>query len=96
MAQWKRTQLVTMRTRVQSLVSFSGLRIWYCLSCGVSHRSSWDLVLLWRRLAAAASIRPLAWEFPYAMGAALKKKTKKTHALINIYKSLILTGQGVV
>ena len=37
-----------------------------------------DLVVLWlwRRLAAVAPIRPLAWEPPYAAGAALKK-TKK-------------------
>ena len=39
-----------------------------------------DPVLLWLglRLAAAAPIWPLAWELPYATGAALKKeKTKK-------------------
>ena len=34
-------------------------------------------VLLWRRLAAAALIRPLAWELPYAMGVALKRPKKK-------------------
>ena len=28
--QWVRTQLVSMRMRVRSLVSFSGLRIWHC------------------------------------------------------------------
>ena len=35
-----------------------------------------DLALLWRwgRLATAAQIQPRAWEFPYAMGVALKKK----------------------
>ena len=31
---------------------------------------------LWRRPAAAAPIQPLAWERPYAAGAALKKKKK--------------------
>ena len=38
-----------------------------------------DLVLLWLwpRLAATAPIRPLAWELPYAMGAALKKDRKE-------------------
>ena len=37
-----------------------------------------DLVLLWLwcRLAATALIRPLAWEPPYATGAALKGKKK--------------------
>ena len=36
-----------------------------------------DVALLWRRPAAVALIRPLAWEPPYAMGVALKKKKKK-------------------
>ena len=35
------------------------------------------LLWLWHRLAAAVVIRPLAWELPYAIGAALKKKRKK-------------------
>ena len=38
-----------------------------------------DLVFLWLwcRLAAVAPIRPLAWELPYAAGAALKSKKKE-------------------
>ena len=36
-----------------------------------------DLAWLWHRPATAALIRPLAWEFPYAVGAALEKKRKK-------------------
>ena len=38
-----------------------------------------DLMLLWLwcRQAAVAPIRPLAWELPYAMGAALKSKKKR-------------------
>ena len=55
------------------------------MSCGVGHRRSSDpeLLWLWRRPAAAAPIRPLAWEPPYAMAAAQemakrqKKKKKK-------------------
>ena len=39
-------------------------RIWCCCGCG-------------KGLAAAAPISPLAWEVPYAEGAALKKQTKK-------------------
>ena len=35
------------------------------------------LLQLWHRPAAAALIRPLAWERPYVTGAALKKKKKK-------------------
>ena len=48
------------------------------MSCGVGHRLSSDLALLWlwRRLAATALIRPLAWEPPYAMGAAQEKWQK--------------------
>ena len=48
------------------------------MSCGVGHRRGLDLMLLWlwRRPAAAAPIRHLAWELPYAAGAALKRKTK--------------------
>ena len=44
------------------------------MSCGVGHRSSLDLVLLWlwRRLVGEALIGPLAWELPYAVGVALK------------------------
>ena len=52
------------------------------MSCGVGHRHSSDptLLWLWQRLAAVATIRPLAWETPYAMTAALKRqKTGKTN-----------------
>ena len=45
------------------------------MSCGVGRRCSSDLAWLW--LAAVAPIRPLAWEPPFAMGAALKKQKKK-------------------
>jgi len=34
------------------------------------------LLWLWCRLAATARIRPLAWEPPYATGAALKRQNK--------------------
>ena len=49
------------------------------MSCGVGRRRGSDPVLLWlwRRPAAVAPIRPLAWEPSYAMGAVLKNKTKK-------------------
>ena len=35
------------------------------------------LLWLWHRLAAVALIGPLAWEPPYAVGTALKKKKRK-------------------
>ena len=42
------------------------------VSCGVGCRlgSDPELLWLWRRPVATAPIRPLAWELPYAMGAA--------------------------
>ena len=49
------------------------------MSCSVGHRCGSDplLLWLWRRLAAPALIGPLAWELPYAMDTALKKKRQK-------------------
>ena len=40
------------------------------------------LLWLWLSLAAVAPIGPLAWEPPYAVGAALKKKKKKKKKVI--------------
>ena len=64
MVQRKRIQLGTMRLQVPSLALLSGLRTWHCCK-------------LWCRMAAAAPIRPLAWEFAYASGVVLKSKKKK-------------------
>ena len=49
------------------------------LSCGIGRRRGSDLVLLWlwRRLAAAALIEPLAWQLPSATSVALESKKKK-------------------
>ena len=49
------------------------------MSCGIGHTHSLDPVLLWLwcRPAATARIQPLAWEIPYAVGTALKRKKKK-------------------
>ena len=54
--------------------SIPGLTQWVAMSCGVGHRSSLDLALLWLlgKRAAAAPILPLAWELPYAISAAPK------------------------
>jgi len=59
------------------------------VSCGVGCRRCSDPVLLWLwcRLVATAPIRPLAWEPPYAAGAALekaKRQKKKKHTWVNI------------
>ena len=63
MVQWKQIQLGT-RLWIRSLTSLRGLRIWCCRE-------------LWCWLAAVALIRPLAWEPPYAAGAALKSNKKR-------------------
>ena len=49
------------------------------MSSGVGRRHGLDLALLWlwRRPAAAALIRPLAWEPPYAKGTALKTQKRE-------------------
>ena len=49
------------------------------MSYDVGHRRSSDpeLLRLWCRPVATALIRPLAWEPPYAAGAALEKTKKK-------------------
>ena len=65
-----------MRMWVRSLASVGELRISVAVSCGVGgwHGSDLALLWLWCRLAAAAPIRFLAWEPPYAMGMALKRQ----------------------
>ena len=49
------------------------------VSCGIGHRCSSDpeLLWLWCRPVATAPIRPLAWEPPYAAGAALEKAKRQ-------------------
>ena len=44
---------------------------------GRRHGSDPALLWLWHRPAATALIRPLAWESPYAVGAALEKAKKQ-------------------
>ena len=49
------------------------------MSSGVDGKCGLDpaLLLLWHRPAAIAQIQSLAWERPYASGAALKKSKNK-------------------
>ena len=62
-------------------------------SSSISRRCSSDLVLLWlwRWPVAAAPIRTLAWEFPYAVAAALKKNNNK-----NLSNKNLKTGVPIV
>ena len=57
------------------------------VSCSAGHRHGSDpaLIWLWGRVAAAAPIRPLAWEPPYATSAALKRKQKQTPYILHCY-----------
>ena len=50
----------------------AGIAVSYGVGCSCS--SDPVLLWLWCRLAAAALIRPLAWEPPYVAGVALKSK----------------------
>ena len=56
------------------------------MSCGVGRRHSWNPESLWPwcRLVAVALTGPLAWEFPYAASAILKKKKKNSIIIIPI------------
>ena len=59
------------------------------MSCGVDCRRGLDPVLLWlwHRPVGTGPMRPLAWEPPYAAGAALektKKQEKKKNQGVNV------------
>ena len=75
MAQW-----LTNPTRNHKVAgSVPALAQWVAVRCGVGCRRGSDpaLLWLWCRLAATAPIRPLAWEPPYAAGAAQEMAKKK-------------------
>ena len=71
------------------------------MSCGVGRRCYLDpmLLWLWHRPVATALIRPLVWEPPYAVGAALRKKRQKKkktwfyrRTLTNIQETILETN----
>ena len=70
-----------MRMWIQSLALLSGLRIQHCreLWCRLQTEIGSQVAVLWLWCwpATTAPFRPLAWEPPYATGAALKKKRPK-------------------
>ena len=85
---------------VRAPASLSGLMIrrcyelWWARRCG-RHGLDSALLWLWHRPSAAAPIRPLAWEPPYAVGMALKrtsppqkKREKKTQKHLYCYLCL--------
>ena len=87
-----------MRMQVlRSLASLSGLGSDVPVSCGVGHRFFSDPLLLWLwcRPVATALIVPLAWEPPYAAGAALKRQERKKESSPSFAESAQLSGAGV-
>ena len=69
------------------------------MSCGVGHRHSSDpeLLWLWCRLVATALIGPLAWEPPYATGAALERQKAQKQKQKKIKKKkLILSANKIL
>ena len=62
------------------------------MNCGVGCRCGLDLALLqlWYRSAGVSPMRPLAWEPPYAKGAALKSQKKKKKKKKKLYCAWVL------
>ena len=54
-----------------------GLAQWHCHELWHRSECSSDLALLWLWHRLAAAIQPLAWEFPYAAGEAIKKTKER-------------------
>ena len=74
-----------MQVQSLALLSESGIwpchELWYRSQTWLGSLSPW----LWRRLAVTAQIQPLAWEPPYALDVALKRKKKRILVLHVIY-----------
>ena len=77
---------VGLQTRIgihEDADSIPGLAQWYKLDPVLLWPDPM-LLWLWCRLAAAAPISPLAWELPYAVCVALKRKKKKKKEFVSI------------
>ena len=81
MAQWLTNPTRNMRFRVRSLPLLSGLTIRHCreLLCGSQMQLGSQVAVALAEVGSSAPIRPLAWEPPYAAGAAqeMAKRQKK-------------------
>ena len=68
------------------------------MSCcvGCRHGSDPELLCLWHRPVATAPIRPLAWEPPYAAGAAQEMAKKKKRERNSMIKTMVLVGKGLM
>ena len=76
MAQWLTILTRTHEDAGSSLASLSGLRIWRCpeLWCRLQGRLDPALLWQWYTPTTTVPIPQLAWDFPYATGAALKSE----------------------
>ena len=65
------------------------------MSWGVGQRRGSDLALLWLwcKPVATAPIEPLAWEPPYAVGAALEKAQRQKQNKTNNISKCVSAGQ---
>ena len=69
------------------------------MSCGVGCRRGSDpeLLWLWRRPVATAPIQPLAWEPPYAAGAAQEiAKRQKKKILAAVFRIYVWSSSIIV
>ena len=91
-AQWKRIRLGTKRLPVRSLASLSGLRIWWC--CELWCRSQKWLTSCVAVVSAGdcSADFTLAWEPPYAVDVAFKRKKRQWNK-INVIKAIIYKTQ---
>ena len=62
------------------------------MSCGIGHRGDSDpaLLWLWCRPSAIALIQPLAWEPPYALGAALQRQNTPPFFFLNFQNQMLI------
>ena len=86
--------LISLHEYVDPWPHSMGQRSGLAMKCGIGPDPG--LLWLWRRLAAAAPIQPLAWELPYASSAALKskKKERKKDRNVKIIQSSLTRSIG--